>query len=82
MKRICPLIFIPVLLSFSLALFLTCGDNRVSSFEEADFVGPRLSFGDTLFEFGYAPQNSTVSHTFWLYSTGTETVEIHRVVPG
>jgi len=69
-------------MSSALALFLACGDNGVSSVEEEAFVGPRLSFRDTLFEFGYAPQNSTVSHTFWLYSTGTDTVEIHHVVPG
>ncbi|MBN1211089.1 MAG: hypothetical protein JXA92_00795 [candidate division Zixibacteria bacterium] len=88
MKQLCLLVIIPAALSFALALCLACGDNGVSSIEEYTsigediFSGPRLSFRDTLFVFGYTPQNSTVSHTFWLYSTGTETVEIHRVIPG
>ena len=82
MKRTGSPIFILFIMSLTLALLFACDDNSVSSIDGDVFVGPRLTFGDTLFEFGFAPQNSTVSHTFWLYSTGTETVEIHRVLPG
>ncbi|MDD5427512.1 MAG: hypothetical protein PHN52_13630 [candidate division Zixibacteria bacterium] len=72
----------PVLFSLTLVLLFACDDNIVSGDEKDDFIGPQLTFGDTLFDFGYTPQNATVSHTFWLYSTGTEPVEIHRVIPG
>lgn len=71
-----------VVLSNLLILGIACDENIVSSGEKDVFIGPQLTFGDTLFDFGYTPQNSTVSHTFWLYSTGSEPVEIHRVIPG
>ncbi len=43
---------------------------------------PQLSIPDAAFDFGYAPQNSTISHVFWLYSTGTDTLKIIKVSPG
>lgn len=43
---------------------------------------PRLTMPESVFDFGYVPQNSTVSHVFWLYSTGDDTLKILRVSPG
>jgi len=43
---------------------------------------PRLTMPETIFDFGYAPQNSTISHAFWLYSTGDDTLRILKVSPG
>ena len=45
-------------------------------------AAPRLSIPESVFNFGYCPQNSAVSHDFWLYSTGDDTLKILKVVPG
>jgi hypothetical protein len=34
------------------------------------------------YDFGYAPQNANISHRFWLYSAGTDTLKITNVKPG
>ncbi|MCP4705157.1 MAG: DUF1573 domain-containing protein [candidate division Zixibacteria bacterium] len=43
---------------------------------------PELTIKTTQFDFGYAPYNTKISHSFWLYSTGDETVEIEKVITG
>ena len=43
---------------------------------------PLLTIPETEFDFGFVPQNVRVSHVFWLYSTGTDTVKILQVNPG
>lgn len=46
------------------------------------FSEPQLSIPEPAFDFGYAPQNSTITHVFWLYSTGTDSLKIIKVSPG
>jgi hypothetical protein len=43
---------------------------------------PKLTLTETEFDFGYVPQNSTVSHVFWLYSTGDDTLKIVNIKTG
>jgi hypothetical protein len=43
---------------------------------------PKLTIPDSIFDFGYVPQNSEISHVFWLHSTGSETLKILNVKPG
>jgi hypothetical protein len=43
---------------------------------------PRMTISESTFNFGYAPQNSKISHDFWLYSTGDDTLKILKVKPG
>lgn len=43
---------------------------------------PELTISPSQFDFGYAPYNTKISHSFWLYSTGDETVEIEKVITG
>lgn len=43
---------------------------------------PKLTIPDSIFDFGFVPQNSEISHIFWLHSTGTETLKILSVKPG
>ena len=43
---------------------------------------PRMTMPETVFDFGFAPQNATISHKFWLISTGEDTLKILKVVPG
>ncbi len=46
------------------------------------FAEPLLSIPDPVFDFGYAPQNSTITHVFWLHSIGTDSLKIIKVSPG
>ncbi|MBN2226636.1 MAG: hypothetical protein JW763_04675 [candidate division Zixibacteria bacterium] len=43
---------------------------------------PKLTIPESIFDFGYVPQNSKISHAFWLHSTGTEDLKILSVKPG
>ena len=43
---------------------------------------PRMQMNEDKFNFGYAPQNSRISHTFWIKSTGDDTLLITKVIPG
>jgi hypothetical protein len=45
-------------------------------------AAPELTIPVTEFNFGYVPQNSKVSHVFWLHSTGDDTLKIIKVKPG
>jgi hypothetical protein len=45
-------------------------------------AAPRLVMPEQDFNFGFVPQNSQVSHVFWLYSKGDDTLKIIQVVPG
>ena len=45
-------------------------------------AAPRLTIPVKEFNFGYVPQNSTISHKFWLVSTGDDTLKILKVIPG
>ena len=46
------------------------------------FGAPKLTMPESSFDFGFVPQNATVSHVFWMYSTGDDTLKILNVVPG
>jgi len=48
----------------------------------ASYGAPRLTMPETVFDFGFAPQNATISHKFWLISTGEDTLKILKVIPG
>jgi hypothetical protein len=43
---------------------------------------PKLTIPNAEFDFGYVPQHATISHVFWLYSTGTDSLKIVNVRPG
>ena len=43
---------------------------------------PNLTIPESIFDFGFAPQKSKLSHRFWLKSTGTDSLIIDKVVPG
>ena len=66
------------ILLFSLLLVFLFFDSALSK--------PQLTIPDPVFDFGYVPQNSKISHVFWLYSTGTDTLtdtlKIINVRPG
>lgn len=45
-------------------------------------AGPELTISEEVFDFGYIPQNSKVSHVFWLHNTGDQELRIAQVIPG
>lgn len=44
-------------------------------------TGPRIKCTPEVFDFGYVPQDATVSHTYWLKNMGTETAVITQIKP-
>jgi hypothetical protein len=42
----------------------------------------KLTIPEDIFHFGYVPQHAKVSHVFWLYSTGVDTLVIDEIRPG
>lgn len=44
--------------------------------------GPLMELSEKEFDFGYVPQNSKVSHVFWIYNRGDDSLKILKVVPG
>jgi len=51
-------------------------------FKPAIAAEPRLEVPETNFDFGYAPQDATISHVYWLRNVGTDTLRITDVRPG
>jgi hypothetical protein len=47
-----------------------------------DYTKGRLYFPETEFDFGYVPQSSFVSHSFWLLNVGEDTLEVIQIKPG
>jgi hypothetical protein len=43
---------------------------------------PKISFSETSWDFGRTPQQSHVSHTFWIKNIGGDTLKIIKVDPG
>ena len=45
-------------------------------------AAPKMEIVPTEFDFGYAPQNSQISHIFWLKAIGQDSLKITKVTPG
>jgi hypothetical protein len=43
---------------------------------------PKMFLPEEKFDFGFVPQDSKVSHTFWIKSVGEDTLKILNVKPG
>ena len=41
-----------------------------------------LTLSEKSFDFGYVPQNSKVSHVFWLRNAGDQDLKITKIIPG
>jgi hypothetical protein len=68
--------------SFLVLLLFGCGEDSLPPISSSGFDGPRLTVVEPEFDFGYVPQNSKISHTFWLRSTGSTNLSIEKVVSG
>jgi len=45
-------------------------------------AGPQIYMPETEFNFGTVCQKALISHTFWIYSIGDDTLKVLKVVPG
>lgn len=43
---------------------------------------PKMFLPEEEFDFGYVPQNSKISHVFWIKSVGEDSLKIVSVKPG
>ncbi len=64
-----------IIISSVVAVVLLCLAGSVSA-------GPQIEIKDGTFNFGRVVQRATISHTFWIKSTGDEDLHITKVVPG
>ena len=65
-----------LLLIFSLLYF---GGSFIN---EAQAEGPKLLIPETMFDFGYVPPHSVISHYYLVKNVGTDTLKIEKVRPG
>lgn len=56
---------------------LLCGALGTTASAESNLTIP-----ESVFDFGYAPQKSKLTHKFWLKSTGDDSLIIDKIVPG
>jgi hypothetical protein len=54
----------------------------LSIFVSASSAAPKLAFQHSYFDFGYAPQEAKLTHTFWIKSVGDEDLKITEVNTG
>lgn len=45
-------------------------------------AGPQMSVTETHWDFGNVPQNSTLTHDYWIRNIGNDTLKIIDVRPG
>ncbi len=43
---------------------------------------PKMFLPEEKFDFGFVPQDSKISHVFWIKSVGDDTLKILNVKPG
>ena len=48
----------------------------------AQDVGAKVYIEETSFDFGFIPKGGTISHAYYMYSRGTDTLRILKVKPG
>ncbi len=46
------------------------------------FADPEIYVPEQSWDFGHIPQQSTVSHEYWIMNVGTDTLKIVKVKPG
>ncbi len=61
---------------------LTLGIILLPLWAAAAFAAPAVQIPDDTFDFGKVAQHAKVNHTFWIKSTGSDTLRITKVVPG
>jgi len=70
------------MLLFKRMKFVFCTAGLALLWAASALSARKLTLPETVFDLGYVPQNATVSHVFWLYSTGDDTLKILSVKTG
>ncbi len=52
------------------------------SISQAQAEGPKLLIPQTMFDFGYVPPQSKISHYYLVKNVGEDTLKIEKVKPG
>jgi hypothetical protein len=65
----------------ALALTIAASGRLAQAQPARPTTGPRIKTDVEIFDFGFVPQNTVVSHTFWLKNTGTAQAHIDKLVP-
>ncbi len=90
MKYHSHLVRIILVLTVLAAGWYGCSENPVSSGktpvpkigDSHVYIGPAQGDSPVTFNFGYAPQDSKITHIFWLHNRSYEPLEIISVRPG
>jgi len=69
-----------IYLCLALAVVIATGSSIFLPHSKAG--PPKISLSGTFWNFGRTPQNSRVSHTFWIKNIGGDTLRIIKVEPG
>ena len=80
-----PLMLVILVILLALSIFIGCDNDPISSIADGSndsSNNARLTIENPVFDFGFAPQYSKISHDFWLKSTGTDTLRILKVQLG
>ncbi len=51
-------------------------------FASLAFADPKILVPEQSWDFGHIPQQSTISHAYWVKNVGTDTLKIIKVKPG
>jgi hypothetical protein len=46
------------------------------------FAAPKMLVPEKSWDFGHVPQNSILTHDYWIKNIGTDTLKIIKVKPG
>jgi len=49
---------------------------------QVGFAEPKITVPEIRWDFGHVPQQSVLTHDYWVKNTGTDTLSIIRVKPG
>jgi hypothetical protein len=69
-------------ISVSLALAVVIAIGAALFLPHSKGGPPKIWFSETSWNFGRTPQQSSVSHVFWIKNIGRDTLRIMKVKPG
>ncbi len=54
----------------------------IMGINSGSFAAPKILVPEKSWDFGHVPQNSVLTHDYWIKNIGTDTLKIIRVKPG
>lgn len=81
MRKFC-LTFAILFLTVSIGLAGTPVEPKSVTSTTNNYTKGRMLLSEKEFDFGVAPQQAYISHSFWLKNVGQDTLEIIQIKPG